>query len=343
MTLLRTTATVGTALAILSLVATAGAHADNRRAQIENRIDALQQELDSLQSELETIPEEHSPGVQPEIDQTAIETLQQAQERRALERESDRNPLAITAYRRNYLLPVSYNARQNADNFRFISEENGVDDFEVKFQFSAKVNLIEGLFGDRADLYFAYTQRSWWQAYNSNASSPFRETNYEPEAFLSFDNDSRLFGWTNTRNRLAFNHLSNGRSTELSRSWNRIYLESTFQRGDWALTVTPHWRIPESDGDDDNPDIDRYMGYGDIEVARRFNNDHEASVLVRGNPSAGNMGSQVDYSWPLFGNIRGHVQYYVGYGESMIDYDNSNHRLSLGFSLNPLFAGRPEM
>ena len=46
----------------------------------------------------------------------------------------------------------------------------------------------------------------------------------------------------------------------------------------------------------------------------------------------------MDYSWPLFGSIRGHVQYYYGYGESLIDYDQRTNRLSLGFSLNPLFS-----
>ncbi|MFQ3786883.1 phospholipase A [Halomonas sp. A29] len=307
----------------------------DERAEIEARIQALSGELESLQLRLEALPEEED-AWHAEIDDPVLEEIAQ---RRQLERESTRNPLAITMHRRNYLFPLSYTTHPNHTAFNDIAADTGPNDLEVKFQFSAKVNLLEDLFGTTGDLYFAYTQRSWWQAYNTDASSPFRETNYEPEVFVDFDNRWRMLGWTNTRNRVAFNHLSNGRSTPLSRSWNRLYLESIFQRGDWAVAVAPHWRIPESDGDDDNPDIDRYWGYGDITVARRINGDQEASVMVRGNPSAGNMGTQVDYSWPLFGNVRGHVQYYYGYAESMIDYDHRNQRLSFGFSVNPLFSG----
>ncbi|WP_346299262.1 phospholipase A [Halomonas sp. BM-2019] len=305
------------------------------RAALEARIRALGAELDALQDELRALPEpEDAPEIPP--DELAA---REAVERRQLELESRRNPFAITTYRRNYLFPLSYTTNPNHEAFREISELNGPNDLEVKFQFSAKVNLMEGVFGDTGDLYFAYTQRSWWQAYNTDASSPFRETNYEPEVFMNFDNAWRALGWTNVRNRLALNHQSNGRSDPLSRSWNRVYVESIFQRGDWAFSLAPHWRIPESKSEDDNPDIDRYMGYGDVTVAKRLGED-EVSLLVRGNPSAGNMGTQVDYSWPLFnGNVRGHVQYYYGHGESMIDYDHRNHRLSLGFSLNPLFGG----
>jgi len=307
------------------------------RAALRARIQALNAELESLQSELQALPDDEEILAEsiPTDEVAALEAV----ERRQLELESRRNPFAITTYRRNYLFPASYTTNPNREAFREISDINGPSDLEVKFQFSAKVNLIEGLFGNTGDLYFAYTQRSWWQAYNTDSSSPFRETNYEPEIFMNFDNAWRALGWTNVRNRLALNHTSNGRSDPLSRSWNRIYLESIFQRGDWAFSLAPHWRIPESTSEDDNPDIERYMGYGDVTVARRFG-DNELSLLWRGNPSAGNMGTQVDYSWPLFnGNVRGHVQYYYGYGESMIDYDHRNHRLSLGFSLNPLFSG----
>lgn len=63
---------------------------------------------------------------------------------------------------------------------------------------------------------------------------------------------------------------------------------------------------------------------------------------MRGNPAEGHLGTQLDYSWPMFGSIRGHLQYYYGYGESLIDYDQRTNRLSLGFSLNPLFTASSE-
>lgn len=267
-------------------------------------------------------------------------TLEQAETRRELEQESESNPLAITVYRRNYLLPWTYNTNPNQEAFSAISNEGNADNAEVKFQISLKINVLENMFGDNGDLYFAYTQRSWWQAYNADASSPFRETNYEPEAFVSFDNDLTLFGWTNTINRIGYAHQSNGQSEPLSRSWNRLYADMLFQRGDWAVSVAPHWRIPESDDEDDNPDLENYIGYGDITVVRAFG-DHEVSMMLRGNPGKHNYGVRLDYSFPLAGKIRGYIQYYDGYGESLIDYDQDVQRLGLGFSLNTFLAGVP--
>ena len=314
------------------------AQADTQE-EIEARIRALNTELYQLRQQLQQIdsPEEAAQGVPPKQlpEEVALEDLS---DRRQWEQESSRNPFSITTHRTNYLFPVSYNTNQDANNFREVTDASGPNNNEVKFQFSAKFNLAEDIFGNVGDVYFAYTQRSWWQAYNTDASSPFRETNYEPEGFIDFDSAWSALGWVNTRNRIAFNHQSNGRSDPLSRSWNRVYLESTLQRGDWALTLAPHWRVPESDGDDNNPDIERFVGYGDIRLAKRLQNNHEFAGQLRGNPSTGNYGTQVDYSWPAFNGVRAHVQYYYGYGESMIDYDNRVHRLSLGFSLNPLFS-----
>lgn len=273
-------------------------------------------------------------------DNASETALEQAETRRELEQESESNPLAITVYRRNYLLPWTYNTNPNQDAFESISSEGNADNAEVKFQISLKINVLEDIFGDNGDLYFAYTQRSWWQAYNADASSPFRETNYEPEAFVSFDNDLTLFGWTNTLNRIGYAHQSNGQSEPLSRSWNRLYVDMLFQRGDWAVSVAPHWRIPESDAEDDNPDLENYIGYGDITVVRAFG-DHEVSMMLRGNPDKHHYGIQLDYSFPLAGKIRGYVQYYDGYGESLIDYDQDVQRLGLGFSLNTFLAGIP--
>lgn len=355
-------------------VASLGAHAENHPADsdqqqaIQDRIHSLEAELQSLRQQLkpDTAPGAPvSPQALPAQDAGAEQALSINQElvletpepiakkdqrkaepnlsetvvkRRQLEAESKYNPLAITTHRRNYLLPFNYTTTPNIESFRYIDDEHGPDRLEMVFQFSAKFALAENLIFDNGDLYFGYTQRSWWQAYNTDASSPFRETNYEPELFLDFDNNTTLFGWTNINNRIGINHQSNGRSNPLSRSWNRITMSSTFVKDNWALTLAPHWRIPERSSDDDNPDIHHYKGYGDIIVGRQLAGGQEATVKWRGNLAKGNMGAQLDYSWPLFGKVRGHLQYYYGYGDNLIDYDREVQRLGIGFSLNPLYT-----
>ncbi|WP_332107663.1 phospholipase A [Billgrantia diversa] len=335
-------------LALLLAGATSSATAQEgqltaeERAAIEARIETLGQELDSLRQRLtqdQLQSGERRLGLGEVLTIASEQELQPVEERRQLERESSRNPFAITTHRRNYLLPLNYDRRPNEAVFGDVDQDGTPDRAEVKFQFSAKFNLIERLFGDYGgDLYFAYTQRSWWQAYNADSSSPFRETNYEPEFFIDFENRWSLLGWTNINNRVSFNHQSNGRSGDMSRSWNRVIFESTFLKDDWLVSVAPHWRVPESESDDDNPDIERYMGYGEVTVAHRMG-DNEVAVQWHGNPSAGHMGTRLDYSWPLRGNVRGHIQYFYGYGDSMIDYDHRTQRIGIGVSLNPIFSG----
>ncbi|SEM70390.1 phospholipase A [Halomonas caseinilytica] len=311
---------------------------DAEREAIESRIQSLQAELRQLRGRLhDDTPSAHHTVV-PDEEAHNQELEESVAKRRLLEQESEHNPFAITTHRRNYLLPLSYTSRPSERTINGVDDDVDADRMEMQFQFSAKFELADDLLPAGGDLYFGYTQRSWWQAYNTDASSPFRETNYEPEIFADFDNDWTIAGWTNIHNRLSLNHQSNGRSGEMSRSWNRVILTSTFVNDAWAVSLAPFWRVPESEDDDDNPDIEHFVGYGDVTVARRLFGDHEASLMWRGNPSSGNMGAQFDYSWPLFGKVRGHIQYYHGYGDSLIDYDRSVHRLGLGFSLNPLFS-----
>lgn len=345
------------ALCALTLITAGEVQArEPERDAIEARIEILNDALETLHKELDTLKratqdrqqarqrlsfwtqaDTHATGDDPTLKAPAS-AVEDIHERRQLEQAANHNPFSITTHHANYLLPLSYNGNPHHDTFRYIERDIPPSNAELTFQFSTKVGLAEGLFHGHGDLYFGYTQRSWWQVFNTEASSPFRETNYAPELFIDFDNAWELFDWVNTRNRIALNHQSNGRSDPLSRSWNRVYVESAFQRNDWALVLAPHWRIPEPASEDDNPDIHHYMGYGDIRVAKRLEGNHEIIAQWRGNPDQGHHGTQIDYSWPTFNNLRAHMQYYYGYGESLIDYNHRVHRLSVGFSLNPLFT-----
>ena len=248
------------------------------------------------------------------------------------------NPFTITAHRRNYLLPVTYNSNTNGRPFDVDSDE--VENIEAKFQISFKFPIWNDIFGD-ADLWGAYTNVSFWQAYNDTYSSPFRDSNHEPEIFLSFKGKRKFFGFQNTLNTFGVVHQSNGQGGSRSRSWNRAYLHSIFERGNFAIAFKPWYRLPEDKkssttdpSGDDNPDIDRFMGYGEITAAYKLD-EHVFSLMLRNNlRGSGNKGAvQLDWTFPLTQHLKGYVQYFNGYGESLIDYDASVNRIGVGIVL----------
>ncbi|MGJ8514393.1 phospholipase A [Carnimonas bestiolae] len=266
-----------------------------------------------------------------------------------LEAESNANPLAISTYRLNYALPIAHDTKKPRMSEYRAAGNKHPEHTEIKYQISLKVNLADNLFHNNGDLFLGYTQFSLWQAYNTRDSAPFRETNYEPELFLRFTNHQNFWGWTNTLNQIGLIHQSNGRGGEenddtnsASRSWNRIYAEAVFQRGNWTLSLMPWWRIPDSKKHDHNRDIEKYMGYGKVAAIYTTANNHEISLEAKGNPFHGNYGAELDYTFPLTERLRGMVQYYHGYGESMIDYDRKVNRFGLGVSFNPYLPGTAE-
>ena len=87
---------------------------------------------------------------------------------------------------------------------------------------------------------------------------------------------------------------------------------------------------------DDNPDIYKYMGYFEFSGAYRYN-EHEFSFMTRNNLNSDNRGAiQLDWSFPLWGRLRGYAQYFNGYGESLIDYNADIERFGVGILLTDL-------
>ncbi len=259
-------------------------------------------------------------------------------ERIFAERLTDRNPFVITPHNPNYVLPVSYNATPNETPY---PANNGpLDNLEMKFQLSLKLLAVRGLIADRGSLFFAYTNQSWWQAYNSGYSSPFRETNHEPEVFVSFKTDWEMLGFRHRILRLGLSHQSNGQDAGQSRSWNRVYADFIMERGNLYMSIKPWYRIPEEKkssptdvSGDDNPDIDEYMGYGEFRAVYKHNR-HTFSMMLRDNLRSENHGAiELGWSYPITQRLRGYVQYFNGYGESLIDYNSSTNRFSIGLAL----------
>ncbi|MBU1233679.1 MAG: phospholipase A [Proteobacteria bacterium] len=246
-------------------------------------------------------------------------------------------PFTLMAHKPNYILMGAYNsAGYNAKVYQeqFADDSITVDDTEAQFQVSVKVPLAANLF-DMMDIYAAYTNHSFWQLYN-DSSAPFRETNHEPEGWLQFNTAWEFFGFTNTANMFGIVHQSNGRGGVLSRSWNRLYANFLVERGNLAFSFKPWYRIPEDDIDDDNPDLTDYLGHYELRAAYKWN-DHVFSVMSRNNLESGFEKGAVELSWsfPLwdYPYLKGYVQYFSGYGESLIDYDNYVNKIGFGFAI----------
>jgi phospholipase A1/A2 len=246
----------------------------------------------------------------------------------------------LRAYKPVYLLPAFWTSdvnqtpsSPNPDNT--VTTSQGLDSLEAKFQLSFKTKAVENLFGTNGDIWMGYTQSSRWQVYNTEESRPFRETNYEPEVLMVFRNGYSLpGGWHGRMAAIGVNHQSNGRGDPLSRSWNRVMFNFGFDREDWALVVRPWVRI--SDGsEDDNPDIEDYMGRGDMTLTH-VRGGHVYTLMGRhtlrgGERSRGAL--QFDWGFPIHRNFRGHLQVFNGYGESLIDYNHKATYVGLGISL----------
>ncbi len=249
-------------------------------------------------------------------------------------------PFTLMTHKPNYLLFAAYNGSSyNAEHFQeqYDDPEYNLDDVEAKFQLSVKFPLLVNLFDDTFDIYAAYTNRSFWQVYNSEESAPFRETNHEPEAWVQFHPNWNFFGFTNAWNSFGAVHQSNGQGGTLSRSWNRVYAWFTFERGNLAFSIKPWYRLPEDDEKDNNPDITDYLGHSELSASYKWR-EHVFSVMSRNNIESGfERGAiEVSYSFPL-GNwpyLKGYAQYFNGYGESMIDYDQHVNSFGLGISLS---------
>jgi len=269
-------------------------------------------------------------------------------------------------YETNYLLPFGYSThkypRISSNTYLAPQEQEAYgyydENAEIEFQISLTKMLTYNLFGWNEYINFAYTQKVWWQFYGNSA--PFRETNFSPELFMGVPVSDSIHDVSGLKlSKFGFIHESNGQDGYRSRSWNRLYLTGIWQWDNLFLSTRIWYKIPESkkyDGyhegsvnpttgayepnasGDDNPDIQNYLGYGDIKLKYLYEN-HEIGSLFRYNFGSGgkNRGAiNAHWSYPFLNseNTFWYAKLFSGYGESLIDYDHSVTKVMFGFSFS---------
>jgi phospholipase A1/A2 len=241
---------------------------------------------------------------------------------------------AISFYRPTYVIPYYYTfSPYNSIYQGNTPDGESLKHNEIKYQFSFKVPLWKSIFSTPTSLYFAYTQMSYWQAYNKYAF--FRSTDYEPEVFLQTDFNKHMFAnWDFNIVSLGLVHQSNGFGNSLERSWNRAYLMAAISNPYLMIAVKPWIIFRDSTYERQNPDMAKYLGYEQVVIALKY----KASVisLETRNFAHGfhRSGNTLSMSFPVTKYLNGYVQVFSGYGQSLIEYNHRTNSVGVGISLS---------
>ena len=246
--------------------------------------------------------------------------------------------------------PASYspfesfrNALSPHDPMYFLLGNKG--GLNARFQLSFKFRPFSPSSPDKAGFmnhwYLGYTQTSLWDL--SSDSMPFIDTTYNPSIFWQKDalvqsDDKRWFlGLTS-----GVEHKSNGKGGADSRSVNDVFIQPQFNYrfdGGSTLTFSPRVKayfMP----DDTTPNYRDYAGNVDWKLSWKQDN----GLMLSGMYQQGKHGRnavQIDAAWPLRRTILDmngylHVQYFQGYGMTLLDYRNkTSPQVRIGLSLVP--------
>lgn len=153
------------------------------------------------------------------------------------------NPFTLYPYDPNYLLYTD-TSDINKEAIKTYNWADKARKDEVKYQLSSWRFRCGGALPATARCSARLILSApWWQLSNRGESSPFRETNYEPQLFVGWATDYRFAGWTLRDVEIGVNHQSNGRSDPTSRSWNRGYARLMAQNGNWQVDLKPRFRF----------------------------------------------------------------------------------------------------
>lgn len=279
--------------------------------------------LIALADEKTTDPHLQSPQVTPTLIENAVK-----KEKKIL-----KLPFSIILFHSNYLLPYYYSSNPQSQGTLNPGDQK-LKHYEVKYQISFKVPIWQNIISIHdhpISLFGAYTQMSYWQLYQHSAF--FRETDYKPELFFS------MYLLKSTMLRTGFSHESNGRGGMDERSWNRWFVNTEYSTHRLFLGVQAWTLVLKKDSVAIyNPDISTYMGHEIFYIGYKLPFDIKLLVKLRNVEHLKNYFTQiVSLSIPLSDHLQFYGQFFHGYGQSLIEYNQKTTSFGVGLALNQYF------
>ena len=206
---------------------------------------------------------------------------------------------------------------------------------DVKFQISFQQRLTKSVLPGHTYLYLFYTQKAMWNIFER--SLPFHDLNFNPGVGISryIILKNQLIGKVT----MMVEHESNGRDGTASRSWNKISWAGEAYISPYLMAHAKFW-IPIIDGQY-NKDILKYMGISQAGFQAKSADDKWVLDMTLVKRKGWNLNFntivQLGYRINHISNQFIMLQYYNGYGESMLDYNQYHSRIRIGLLIRPRF------
>ena len=203
---------------------------------------------------------------------------------------------------------------------------------DVKFQISVSQRLTKSKLPFDSYLFLQYTQKAFWNVFQE--SLPMRDLNFNPGIGLGhlIIRKNKYIG----KAYVMIEHESNGKDSLDNRSWNKLTLGA-------AVLLNKNWEvqfkgwIPVIDGKE-NDDILKYNGI--FQVAANYRTDNKRfnlGLILTKRLTWFSFNTQVELSYKFNNNENQYffVQYYNGYGENLLEYNQFRSILRVGFVIKP--------
>ncbi|MCU4177505.1 phospholipase A [Carboxylicivirga sp. N1Y90] len=202
---------------------------------------------------------------------------------------------------------------------------------DAKFQISISQRLTKSILPFNSTLLLTYSQKSFWDIYKD--SSPFAENNYNPGLTLVRpilrNNQLRGVGV------IAFEHESNGLDSISSRSWNYFVVSGVYF---YNANISVQGKLWAGWLGDENKDLLKYRGHGLLALNYRGSNDRFwASAIINPTEKFKSINTTIELNYRPSNKANQYLflQWYNGYGESLIDYNQYTSMVRVGICIKP--------